>query len=119
MSERERHYGRCGFGLAAVLALCAAFAGVGQAQTDSYKGYTGSSAQAPATNWVAITPHDSTNLTYYPRGVYVGGAGNVAAVDWDGTAVTFVGVQAGTILPIRPRRINSTNTTATSLVGIR
>lgn len=119
MSEAHKFYGRGLLGLAAVAMLCATFAGVGQAQTDSYKGYVGSSAQAPSTNWVAVDPDDATNFTYYPRAIYVGGAGDVAAVDWDGNVVVFEDVPAGTLLPIRPKRINETNTTATLMVAVR
>ncbi len=73
---------------------------------------------APAASFFAITASDSTSFSYTVRGIYVGGAGNVAAVTEGGTAVTFTGVPAGTILPIRAIRVNSTNTTATSLVGL-
>jgi len=66
----------------------------------------------------AVTPSDSTDLTTLARAIYVGGAGNVAAVQHDGTAVTFTGVPAGTVLPIAVRRINSTNTTATAIVAL-
>lgn len=72
----------------------------------------------PARNFVAVTPHDSTDLTYLTKALYVGGAGNVAAVRADGTAVVFSGVPAGTILPIRCRRVNSTSTTATNIVAL-
>ncbi|TBG78610.1 hypothetical protein ELG76_04140 [Rhizobium leguminosarum] len=75
-------------------------------------------ATAPASGFAAITPHDSTDLTYVTRGVYVGGAGNIVAVDERNNPVTFTGVTAGTVLPIRVRRINSTSTTATSLVAL-
>jgi hypothetical protein len=68
---------------------------------------------------VAITPSDSTDIAngQLTRGVYVGGAGDVAAVIGD-NAITFVGAVAGSILPIRCSRINSTSTTATSLVAL-
>lgn len=52
------------------------------------------------------------------RGIYVGGSGDVVAVSENGTAVTFKNVPAGGILPIRARRVNSSNTTATDLVGL-
>ena len=118
MSERERHYSRCGFGLLAVLALCATFAGVGYAQNEDYSTYP-NQITVPANRWESVTPHDSTNLTYWPRAIYVGGAGNISAVDINNNAVTFTGVAAGSVLPIRPKRINSTGTTATGLVAIR
>ena len=72
----------------------------------------------PSRDFVAVTPHDTTNFTHIPRAIYVGTTGNVAAVDSDGTAVTFVGVPAGAFLPIRPTRINNTNTTASDIVAL-
>jgi hypothetical protein len=66
----------------------------------------------------AVTPSDSVDLTTLARAIYVGGAGNVVAVQHDGTAVTFTGVPAGTVLPIAVRRINSTSTTATAIVAL-
>ena len=65
-----------------------------------------------------ITPSDSTDLDDLARAIYVGGAGNIAAVQHDGTVVNFIGAVAGTVLPIAVRRINSTNTTATNLVAL-
>ena len=69
-------------------------------------------------SYEAVTPSDSTDLTTLARAIYVGGAGNVVAVQHDGTAVTFTGVPAGTVLPIAVRRINSTSTTATAIVAL-
>lgn len=76
----------------------------------------------PAGHFAAITPHDSTLLSKvagdYPRAIYVGGAGNFVAVRPDGNTVTFTAATAGSIIPIRYIRINSTNTTATALVAL-
>lgn len=66
----------------------------------------------------AITKSDATNITGVARALYVGGAGNVAAVMMDGVAITFASVPAGAIIPIRFTRINSTNTTATNMVAL-
>lgn len=77
--------------------------------------------------WRAITPSDTVaigettagdGLARVPRAVYVGGTGNIVAVNQDGSTVTFNGVPAGTVLPIMPLRINSTSTTATGLVAL-
>ena len=73
---------------------------------------------APGSRHYAITPSDSANETEAFRSVYVGGAGNVAIVDLNGDAVTWTAAAAGSILPMRGIRVNSTNTTATNLVGI-
>jgi hypothetical protein len=70
-----------------------------------------------ASDAFAITPSDAT--TQRAAAVYVGGTGNVALKTEDGTSVTFVGAQAGTILPVKTLQILATNTTATSLVGFR
>jgi hypothetical protein len=70
----------------------------------------------PATAAVAITPSDSTNFAVC-RAIYVGGAGNIVAVV-NGVAVTFSNALAGSVIPIRATRVNSTNTTATGLVAL-
>lgn len=77
---------------------------------------------APAHGAVAVTPNNDTDLTTNTRGLYVGGAGNLVVVMASeanaATTVTFTGVAAGTVLPIRVRRVKSTNTTATSIVAL-
>lgn len=70
-----------------------------------------------AQEFFAITPSDSTDLDQIPRGVWVGGAGNLVVSGISGDA-TFVGVPAGTMLPISPTRVKATGTTATALVGV-
>lgn len=67
----------------------------------------------------AVTPSDSVSFPEGPAGggIYVGGAGNVS-MDFDGTPVVFTAVPAGTRLPVAPRRINATSTTATAIVAL-
>jgi hypothetical protein len=72
---------------------------------------------ASAIRHAAVTPSDTVNFGQ-ARALYVGGAGNVAVVDLDGTAVTYVGVPAGTFLPVQCKRVNATSTTATSIVAL-
>lgn len=67
----------------------------------------------------AVTPSDVTVFSPEARGLYVGGAGNVAVVTKGGTTVTFTGVAAGTVLPIRVTKVMSTNTTATAIIGFK
>ena len=67
----------------------------------------------------AVTLHD-TNVQPKFIAIYVGVAGNVKVKTRAGTTVTFVGVQAGTILPIADvELIYITDTTASSLVGLK
>jgi hypothetical protein len=62
--------------------------------------------------WSTVIFSDTVDLPYGPPdSLYVGAAGNVAAVQQDGTVVTFLAVPAGTTLPITPKRVNATNTT--------
>lgn len=74
--------------------------------------------ESPADDGLAVTPSDSVDLATDGRALYVGGTGDVALVTPKGTVLTFVGVPAGTILPVRVRRVNSTNTDATSMIAL-
>lgn len=65
----------------------------------------------------SITPSDAVDLPQVPESVWVGGAGVIAAIMPDNTVQNFT-VPAGTMLSIRPKRINATNTTATLLVAM-
>lgn len=72
----------------------------------------------PAEYATAVTPSDSTDLGRVARALYIGGSGNVKLNTPDDQSVTFVGLQAGTILPVRVKRVFSTDTTATSIVAL-
>lgn len=75
------------------------------------------SGQAPADNFKAITPNDSTALTTVPKALFIGVAGNLTVKGGDGISALFP-VQAGQILPIRARFVMATGTTATGIVAI-
>jgi len=84
--------------------------------------YQDTGIDAPGGRAAAITPDTDNDLATNTRAVYVGGAGNLIvhmAADAAGspTAVTFTAVPAGTLLPIRVRRVLATGT-ATAIVGI-
>ena len=66
----------------------------------------------------AVTPHDSNDLTETTRALWVGGAGNISVIMEGGETVTFVGVAAGTLLPVRVTRVRSTSTTATDILAL-
>lgn len=73
----------------------------------------------PATVFEAVTPDNATGFTNgVSRGLYIGGAGNAAVVNVDGTAVLFSGLTAGSVLPVQAIRVNSTSTTATNIVAL-
>lgn len=69
---------------------------------------------------IAITKSDSTAVTC--RGIYVGGAGNLAvSISATATPVVILGVTAGTFLPLALNngRIMSTDTTATNITAFQ
>jgi len=66
----------------------------------------------PALEAEVVTPHDTNNFTKLARAIYIGGAGNAVVVMENGDPITFYGLLAGTILPVRCKRVNSTGTTA-------
>ncbi len=71
-----------------------------------------------ATGAAAVTKSDSTVFSEPIIALYVGGAGDVAVTMASGAVVTFVGVPAGTILPIEVSKVMSTNTSATTILRL-
>jgi len=67
---------------------------------------------------VVLTPSDSADLANVAAALWVGGAGNISLDTPDGTTVLISGIPAGTVLPVRVRRVRSTSTTATLIVGL-
>jgi hypothetical protein len=71
-----------------------------------------------------ITPDDNTDLAHEGTTVTVlalrvTGSGNVAFIaGGDTLAVTWIGCVAGEIIPMSAKRVLSTGTTATGLVGL-
>lgn len=69
-----------------------------------------------ATRSVAVTKSDST--VYKFKALFVGGAGNVTIKhDESASAVTFTGVLAGQILPVKGVRVMAA-TTATNITAM-
>lgn len=74
--------------------------------------------ESPAEYAAAITPDNSTDLANSTRGIYVGVTGDLKVDTVGGSTVTFVGLAAGIIHPIRARRVYATGTSVTSIVGV-
>lgn len=69
----------------------------------------------------AITPSDTVNFTRTCEAIYIGSVGIAATmvvVFADGSTVAFAGLVAGSIIPVKAKRVNSTGTGATSLVAL-
>lgn len=78
---------------------------------------------APADKFVVVTPADGTKLVFdgknfATKGIFVGGAGNLAIKDSVNNSVTFTGVIAGSVLPLETDEVLSTGTTATNIVAL-
>jgi hypothetical protein len=81
------------------------------------------------TRVVAITPSNSTIYGYQAGaaggntanedicGIWVGSSGNMNIVDQDGNTTLISNIQNGTFLPISPKQILSTSTTATNILA--
>ena len=78
---------------------------------------------APRYNYyVAVTLSDSVDIpTGMTDALWVGtkgATGTLVAVREDGTTVTFVGIAAGTLLPIAVKRVNTTTTDVSNVVAL-
>lgn len=86
---------------------------------DRFAQQSGAALTGPGGGAVAVTPSDTVDLAGgVSRGVYVGVTGNAKIRLPDDTEVTFTGLAAGVIHPIRCKRVWSTGTTATSILAI-
>jgi hypothetical protein len=62
--------------------------------------------------------NDAADLTTsFTRAIYTGSGGNIKVTMIDDTVVTLVSVPAGAFLPIQIRRLWSTGTGATDVIG--
>ncbi len=67
----------------------------------------------------AVTASDTEENIF--KALYIGTGGNVSVDAWQGGSganVIFHNVPAGTLLPMKTYRVNSTATTATGIVGL-
>jgi hypothetical protein len=73
----------------------------------------------------AVTPSDSANIPVVTGGtsnngcvLYVGGAGSIKVTTVGGDDVTFVGIVAGSFVPVQVRKVWATGTSATNIVAL-
>lgn len=79
------------------------------------------SVHASAISSTAVTPSDSTAIEF--KALYIGGSGNVTIKHYpNDTAVAYVGVTPGMILPVESKHggglVMATGTTATNIVAM-
>lgn len=73
---------------------------------------------SPAVGAFSISPNDAQDLLQVTRAIYVGVSGDISVVMKSGEAVSFIGVGAGAVLPLRVARVNATGTSASNIVGL-
>ena len=66
----------------------------------------------------AITPSDSTNLAIFTTGLYVGTQGDVKVDLVGGDTLTFVAMASGVIHKLQIKKVYSTDTNASDLIGV-
>ena len=66
----------------------------------------------------AVTPSDTADLANVSV-IYVGVTGNIAIITAGGDEVTLQNAQAGSVVPIRVKRVKATGTTATGLIALQ
>ena len=67
----------------------------------------------------AITPSDDDDLAWTTKAIYCGSDGDIVLTAVDSTSSTTFSVLQGTILPIRAKKVHSTSTTVTQIIGLR
>lgn len=70
-----------------------------------------------SSNFVTVTPNDSTE-TIGIRGLYVSVGGTLSLVNRKDETVDFGTVVVGTVIPVQPKIIRATGTTAT-VIGLK
>jgi hypothetical protein len=86
--------------------------------TDDFRGRD-SGLTSPAQDAEAVTPSDAVPLARFTRGLWVGSAGALRLRMLSGAEVTFPGVPAGTLLPLRATHVLASGTTAGGIVALR
>ena len=66
---------------------------------------------------VAVTPHDTNELDFVTRGIYVGVSGDLKVQLFDGTIITYVDILAGVTHAKAVRQVFDTGTTATNIIA--
>lgn len=84
---------------------------------DSFDSFT-PDLVSPARDGAAITPDDGADLPSLPRAIWIGGGGALSMVMAGGGTVTLAGVPGGALLPLRPRRVRASGTSATQIVAL-
>lgn len=64
----------------------------------------------PSSAFFAVTPDDLEDLPLFPKGIYVSVTGDLVLMNSDEQTVDFGEVPAGTVIPVRARRVMEATT---------
>jgi hypothetical protein len=79
----------------------------------------GDSTDFPATSLRAVTPHDTDELAFVAKALYIGTGGSLAILaQEDSVAVTLTNVVSGSIIPVRAKIVLDTGTTASGIIAL-
>lgn len=73
---------------------------------------------SPARSASTVVPNDTGDLPHISRALYIGQSGALTVEMADGDEVTFEGVPAGSMLPIRVAKVKATGTTAAAVLSL-
>lgn len=76
------------------------------------------SLSSPASGGFPVTPSDAADLPQTSRAIFIGSAGAIAVRMLSGETITFSGLTAGTLLPIRVTQVLSAGTTAGAILAL-
>jgi hypothetical protein len=65
-----------------------------------------------------VYPSDAQGFAFPVKAIYVGGEGDLRIKTVRGTTLTFIGLPAGSILPVATAQVLDTGTNATALIAL-
>jgi tetrahydromethanopterin S-methyltransferase subunit D len=76
--------------------------------------------ESPGFDAFSITKSDADDLDIATRGLYIGteGDGTLKVTMVSGSVVTFVGIKSGAVYPFRVKKVFSTGTGVSNIIGI-
>lgn len=71
----------------------------------------------PARRLRAVSPHDTNELQFLPKALFIGTGGTLSVIAEEDTAAVSLTVATGSIVPVRAKIVRATGTTATGIVA--
>jgi len=78
----------------------------------------GDTTDFPAKSLRAVTPHDTNELEYVAKALFIGTGGTLSLIAQEDTAAVSLTVVAGQIVPVRAKIVLATGTTASGIVAL-